>query len=896
MIKGLKLSMKQMLIFVLIICLVLPQAALAIEAGGNVSVPNSSFSDTNNHWAKKFISKIALLRFAQGNDGKFRPEDPISQQEAIIMITSMMGKQDEINDNAASNLPIEVAPWAQPYVVLALNEKLITMSEELASITSNWGAEYASREWITKLIVRAIGQQDQAELANDDNTGFTDEDVISDGYIGFINIALSLSIVNGLPDGSFNPNGQIKRAEMAVLLAQAEQHLDQRSVMISSGTVVSSNAFSIQIEENTGLVKNYTTHPNAEFYTEESNNPIQVSGITVGDYLTIIHDQGIAYYVEISDEKVTMESFIGTMESISRIDLTVSLNIDGASQSFKYAADVEVTNEVKGLSLSDLTVGSTLELKRISGSTSTDITHIVVKAAPVFKTVVGTIDNVQTIDRIVKVKETSTGTSDEYQIPTALNITNGTRTLASLSELNVGDEVTVELKDDVVTSFTVTKASIIVEEGVVRSVNVTDEIITLFAPDNKFVGYSIDKAVIVLITGLAGADLADIQEDDSVLIQLNGNNLVTKITVLNRSIETKLGLEFFSYDEDANIVYLKKDKNAKADDYKISDSTVLEVGSTTIAIANINTFFTKGKKVDITYSGNRIMAMAISTKYDGELLSINTTTKTIRINSDYYGDLSLSYTTVPTVEVFGKTNASLSDLTIGSDVQIILDSNQEKATQIKLFSTQIYKVATKYSYKLTVTGETSTTSDIFNTSSIPITHHSKPIATYADITDNMYIEATMAGTTTTAIYIPAVTVGKLTAVNASGGTITVEEYGKIAKTISNITSVRVVKNATVSTTLSTAVVNDRVEVVVGNSGSKWITVITPVKKTLLGYTDATKTVELSRALLTDQNKFVLADNAYIHKGTTVLAASSLAKGSELMIYFLNGKIVEIEKI
>ncbi len=896
MIKGLRLTMKQMLISVLIIGLLLPQAALAVETGGATSIPNGSFSDTSNHWAKKFISKIALLGFAQGNNGKFLPEDSISQQESVIMITNMMGLQDKIDENVASNLPIKVAAWAQPYVVLALSEKLITMSEELSSVSDDWGAEPASREWITKLIIRAIGQQAQAALANNDDTGFTDEDKISDGYVGYINIGQSLSIVNGLPDGSFNPKGQIKRAEMAVLLGQAEQHLQERSAMIANGTVVSTNAFSIQIEENSGQVKTYTTHPNAGFYMEGSNNSIAVSSISVGEYLTIIHEQGIAYYVEVSDEKVIMESFKGTLESISRVDLTILLNVEGASTSFKYAADVEVTNEAKGLSLSDLTVDSTLVLKRISGAESTEITHIFVETAPVFKTVVGTIDNVQATNRIVKVKETTTGESVDYDIPTAMVITSGTRALTNLNELNVDDEVTVELKDDVVTSFTITKPSIIVEEGIVRSVNVADAIITLFAPNNKFVGYSMDNNALILITGLDGADLADIQENDEVLIQLNSNNLITKITVLNRSIETKRGLLFFSYDPDSNFVFLKKDKSSLPEAYEMSASTTLAVGDTTVSIATLSTFFTAGKKVDITYTGDRLMAMNISTKYDGELLSINTITKTIKLNSDNYGELSLTYTTLPSVEIFGKTNASVSDLAIGSEVQVVLDSNQDKAIQIKLFSTRIYKVATKYTYKLTVTGETTTTSDILNVTSIPITHHAKSIATYADITDHMYIEATMAGSTTTAIYIPAVTVGKLTSVSATGGSITIEEYGKAAKAINNLTSVRVVKNGLTTTTLSSIAVNDRVEIVVGKKGSSWITVLTPVKKGFIGYTAATKTVEVTRTLLSEPNKFILADNAYIHKGTTVLTASSLTRNDQIMIYFLDGKIAEIEKL
>jgi len=874
----------------------MPQAAFAVETGGTTTVPNGKFSDTSTHWANKHITKIALLGFAQGNAGEFAPSDSISHQEAIIMLINMMGKKDQINLETEAILPFEVAAWAKPYVDLALGEKLINMQEELGTVTEDWGATSASREWITKLIVRALGQEEQAVLASDDETGFTDSDLIGDGYAGYINIAQSLNIVKG-SDGKFNPTGLITRAEMAVILGQAEQHLTVRSSMISTGIVLSSDGVSIQIQESSGIVETLSLHHDAVLYIEGSNSPIQASGISVDDYVTVIHDQGVAYYVEISDQQVVMQSFTGTMESISLVDLTVSVNIDGESQSFRYVDDVVVmSNSGNGLSLSSLTVGSTLELKRIRDSASTDITQIIVKAAPVFKTVIGTVANIQTVNRIVEMTETSTGTTVAYNIPASIEITNGTRTLTSLKELYIGDEVTVDLKDDVITSFVVTKSSIIVEEGIVESVDVEGEKIFFLTPEGKIDGYFIGEGVQVLISGLNAAGIVDIQKNDEVIIELNGNFLVTKITVKNRTIETKLGLEFFSYDADAKVVYLKKDKTSIAEAYEINESTILEASNTTVTLANLGTYFTKGKKVDITYSGNRIMVMKLSTNYDGKLVEINTITKTIKINSDYYGAMSINYTNVPTVEIFGKTNAALSDLDIGDQIQVVLDSNQVNAIQIKLLRTQIFKVTTKTAYKLTVTGETLTALDIYNSISVPITHHSKSIATYADITENMYIEVTMAGLTAKSIYIPEVTIGELTAVNTTSGSLTINEYGGVAKTISSITSVRVNKNSIITSTLASIAVNDRVLVVEGTNGIHWITVITPVKKKFLAYTASTKTVQLSVTLLTDQNKFVLADYAYIHKGTQVLTATSLVRNDDVMVYILNGKIAEIEKL
>jgi hypothetical protein len=898
MIKGIKLSMKQMLMIVLIVCLIMPQAAMALETGGTATSLNWKFSDTSNHWAKKHISKIALLGFAQGDpSGKFLPNNPISQQEAIIMLINMMGKKDKVNMNSAANLSFEVADWAKPYVVLALGEKLINMQEELAKKDLNWGKKNATREWLTKLIIRAIGQQAQAILAQDDDTGFTDEHMIGDGYAGFINIAQSLDIVNGYKDGSFNPKGQITRAEMAVLLGEAEQHLAVRNTMISTGVVLSSNVNSIKIQESSGVVKTLTLSPDAGIYNKGNNDAIPVSSISIDDYVTVINDKGNAYYVEISDEQVKMESFIGIMESISKVDLTLSVNIGGVSQSFKYASNVQVINAGKGLSTSDLVVGSTLELKRDRDSTSKDITQIIVKAAPVVKTVVGTVSNIQTVNRVVEVKEKSSGSTVAYAIPTTIVITNGTRTLTSLNELYIGDEVTVELKDNVVTSFIITKSSIIVEKGIVDSVDVMSEKkkIYFITSDNTLKGYFIAKEIQVLIAGLDGAGIEDIQKDDEVLIELNTNNLVTKITVMNRIIETKLGLEFSYYDPDAKIIFLKKDKSS-VEDYEISERTTFGVGNTTITIANLATHFTKDKKVDIIYSGKRILDIVLSTKYDGKLVGINTSTKTIKLNSDYYGEKSFTYTTVPTVEIFGKTSATLSDLANGSHIQVVLDSNQDKVMQIKLIRTEIVKVTTKYAYKLTVIGETSTTFDLNNVSSIPITQYSKANTTYADIKDDMYIEVSMAGATPVAIYIPAVTIGKLTAVNASSGSLTIEEYGKVSKSFANMTSVRVNKNSTITTTLNSIAVNDRMAVVEGTNGTQWITVITPVEKNFIAYTEATKTVQLSVKLLTDPNKFVLADQAYIHKGSQVLTVASLVRNDKLMVYILDGKILEIEKL
>lgn len=900
--KRIKPSLKQLVLIVLIVCLIMPQAAMALETTATTSVPTWQFPDTRTHWANKHISKIALLGFAQGDpSGAYAPNSNITREQVIIMLINMMGLKDKVNSNATANLSIQVSEWAKSYVVLALGQKLINMQEEVANKDLDWGKKNATREWVTKLIVRALGQEAQAILAQDDSTGFSDELTIGSGYAGFINIASSLDIIKGYEaDGSFKPKGQITRAEMAVILGEAEKHLSARSPNIISGVVLSSSANSIQIQESTGTIKALTLNANAGVYNKGNNTAISSQNIAIDDYVTVIAFQDVVYQVEISDEEVQMETFTGTLESKSLADQILTMSINGVSQTFKYVNNVvTISNTGSGLDLSSLPIGSTLELKRNSNSISTDITQIIVKAAPVFKTVVGTVGSVQTVNQVVEVKETSTGATASYSIPASIVITNGTRTYASLNELYIGDEVKVELKDNVVTSFVVTKSSIVVEEGTVYAVDVEGETISIISPDKNikgYLGYFVSKEIQVVISGLGNASLADVQEKDEVTIELNGNNLVTKIIVKNRTIETKLGLIILSYDADTKKVYLKKDKKADAQALELTDKTTITSGTTVVSLEAFSTYFTKDKKVDITYSGDRIMDLKLSTKYDGKLVEINPTSKTIKLNSDYYGIMTINYSSVPSVEIYGKSNATLSDLPIDSMVSVILDSNQDKVIQVKLIRTQIVQVKTKYPYKLSVNSESSALMDIVYSTSVPITHYAKTNATYADITDNMYIQITMSGATLIDIYIPAVTNGKITTINSGSGSLTIEEFGKAVKSISNITNVRVSRNSDISTSLASLGVNERVSIVAGSKGMYWIAVATSVKKQFIAYTSADKKVQLSITLITDQNKFELADNAYIHKGTDVLAITSFTRTDSIMVYMVNGKIIEIEKL
>src|SRR5690606_23252390 len=105
-----------------------------------------------------------------------------------------------------------------------------------------------------KLIIRAIGQEAGAGSRESQSTGFSDEDKITSGYKGYINLAKSLNIVSGNTDGTFNPLGTVTRAQMAVFIGNAEKYLTNRSSQIAAGTVLSMDSGSVTLQTASGSI------------------------------------------------------------------------------------------------------------------------------------------------------------------------------------------------------------------------------------------------------------------------------------------------------------------------------------------------------------------------------------------------------------------------------------------------------------------------------------------------------------------------------------------------------------------------------------------------------------------------------------------------------------------
>lgn len=173
-----------------------------------------SFSDINQHWGAKSIKRLAALGLIKGYpDGSFKPEGEITQAEALSMIMRVADVDTEEEENSAEEENLENVPdWAKREARIAARHQIINTARFHSHIQAT---RLQTAVWIAK----ALG----IEPADTSNIPFKDGILISKEDLGYIIALYNMGIIKGTPDGRFNPNSHITRAEIAAIVERILQ-------------------------------------------------------------------------------------------------------------------------------------------------------------------------------------------------------------------------------------------------------------------------------------------------------------------------------------------------------------------------------------------------------------------------------------------------------------------------------------------------------------------------------------------------------------------------------------------------------------------------------------------------------------------------------------------------
>lgn len=205
-------------------------------APADVSLP---FSDIKGHWAEETIKQYADKGIINGfPDGTFGPDKYVTTAEFIVMVMNSGTIVDEngVRDWNPEFLDSIVAqsksnilkfaghdfshghPWYQNYVDMAINVSVIgrfqfedeytkpLTREKAASIAVNFSRFYDG-----------FIQNEYGDIAA---TIFKDYRHFSGMYAGPSGKAAILGLIQGTPDGNFNPQGLLTRAEALTIISR----------------------------------------------------------------------------------------------------------------------------------------------------------------------------------------------------------------------------------------------------------------------------------------------------------------------------------------------------------------------------------------------------------------------------------------------------------------------------------------------------------------------------------------------------------------------------------------------------------------------------------------------------------------------------------------------------
>ncbi len=187
------------------------------QQGNTETTQPGRFSDMpRDYWAHDYVELLVEKGIVSGDDkGNFSPEQQVTREEFVKMIVLTLG----LKTDSAAALPFEdvaAGDWSYPYIVAAYQAGVISGTDEN---TFGMGTTM-SRQDIAVVTARALDAAQVKILPVTELVQFTDAAAAADYAAESIARIARSGIVGGYPDGSFQPQGTITRAEAAKVLAQ----------------------------------------------------------------------------------------------------------------------------------------------------------------------------------------------------------------------------------------------------------------------------------------------------------------------------------------------------------------------------------------------------------------------------------------------------------------------------------------------------------------------------------------------------------------------------------------------------------------------------------------------------------------------------------------------------
>nr|WP_154984354.1 glycosyl hydrolase [Paenibacillus xylanexedens] len=216
-----------------------------ISAGAGTEAVQKAATDWSGHWAEPVVNKWKSAgRISGYPDGSFRPDQRVTRSEFVTVLNKIFGFYVPDPDGVFAD--VQAGQWyASDFSIAREAGYYLGYPDQTARPDQE-----ISREDAAVLLARAFGLEQQAEEA-ETAVPFTDESEIR-GY-ALASIRALAGIIEGYPDGSFQPGRQLTRAEMLTWLEDLAPVINASD--LSAGQTIDGNV----VINRTGVKLNNVT-------------------------------------------------------------------------------------------------------------------------------------------------------------------------------------------------------------------------------------------------------------------------------------------------------------------------------------------------------------------------------------------------------------------------------------------------------------------------------------------------------------------------------------------------------------------------------------------------------------------------------------------------------------
>lgn len=433
----------------------------------------SDISDEKYSWAAGYIEDMAEQGFISGySDGTYRPDNSVTRLEVLSLFARAMGSISDANADALEIAKDEYLPIIEKYelnfgqddIAYLLYRGALKESELDTYLKGKLKSEPMPRYEAAIIITKAMCAEKKATSEIMVDLSYSDAKQIPNKASQYVYYVTQNSIMSGMGDGTFSPNSEVLRSQIAVMLSKTVDLMNLTVEELKIATVDNSNV-SFYDENDEISQMGYTS--NTRFYIEGELS--QAKEVPSGVKATFTYVNNELVYVDvpttIPDETVTgiFEGYAGNSGVV-----TVQIKVNGEMKSYILAEDVDVTFMEQDATIRDFSKTDyvTVELSagKIKSITGEQKTKTISNAL---------IEEISIVDKgTLKISHALEEYNNvEFKVASDVKVKKNGES-ASLSTIYKGDKVKLTVDYGVITAIDA-ESNIKTVEGTIKSIEIS---------------------------------------------------------------------------------------------------------------------------------------------------------------------------------------------------------------------------------------------------------------------------------------------------------------------------------------------------------------------------------------------------------------------------------------